>query len=92
MSSKVCEWTAGMIVRSTAGNDAGRYYIILSAEGKRCLVTDGRHRKLCRPKAKNIKHLESAGKEVDLAECNTDRKIRHALTGLQFGGSGAFSE
>ncbi len=92
MSSTACEWTAGMIVRSVAGKDAGRYYIVLRAEGQRCLVTDGRHRKTVKPKVKNIKHLESAGKQVDFAECNTDRKIRLALTGLQFGQSEAFSE
>ncbi len=92
MSSAACEWTAGMIVKSKAGKDAGRYYIILKAEGQRCLVTDGRHRRVSNPKVKNIKHLESAGKQVDFAECNTDRKIRQELTVLQFGGSAAFSE
>lgn len=80
-----------MIVRSTAGNDAGRYYIVLEAGEKRCLLTDGRHRRLNRPTLKNIKHLESAGKQVDLTVCDTDRKIRHALTGLQYHGGEAFS-
>ncbi len=92
MSSTACEWTAGMIVKSLAGKDAGRYYIVLRAEGQRCLVTDGRHRKVNKPKVKNIKHLESAERQVDLAECNTDRKIRQTLTGLQFGQSVAFSK
>ena len=81
-----------MIVKTTAGNDAGRYYIVLKAEEKRCLLTDGRHRKLDRPTVKNIKHLECTGRWVDLTECNTDRKIRHALTGLQYHGGDAFSE
>lgn len=92
MSSAACVWTAGKVVKSTAGNDAGRYYIILSAEGKRCLLTDGRHRRMTNPTSKNIKHLESAGKQVDLAECNTDRKIRRLLVGLQQNGGDAFSK
>ena len=81
-----------MIVKATAGNDAGRYYIVLKVEERRCLLTDGRHRRLDRPTVKNIKHLEYTGKQVDLAACDTDRKIRHALTGLQYYGGDAFSE
>ena len=91
MSSNGCVWFAGKIVRSTAGNDTGRYYVILQAQGKRCLLSDGRHVKMAKPTAKNIKHLADSGKAVELKECNTDRKIRHALTVLQFGGGDAFS-
>ena len=92
MSSNGCEWFAGQIVRSTAGNDTGRYYIILQVMGKRCLLSDGRHRKVAAPTAKNIKHLTDSGKAVDPTECNTDRKIRQALTALQYSGNDAFSE
>ncbi len=83
MSSSGCGLSAGMAVKSTAGNDAGRFYLILKAEGKKCLLSDGRHRRMSNPTVKNIKHLETTGKTVDLTECNTDRKIRHVLTGLQ---------
>lgn len=92
MSSEVVSWSAGMIVKSTAGNDAGRYYLIMKAEGTRCLLTDGRHRKVANPTVKNIKHLEFTGKTVDLVECSTDRKIRHELTGLHENGHDAFSK
>jgi ribosomal protein L14E/L6E/L27E len=89
------EWIpAGTIVQATAGNDAGRYYLVLAIaeNGTRRLLSDGRHIKMSCPTAKNVKHLKVTGLKVDLTDCNTDRKIRRALTKLQFGGCGAFSE
>lgn len=48
----------GSVVRSKAGRDEGRYFIVLSIEdGEFARVADGDLRKAEKPKRKRIKHL-----------------------------------
>lgn len=54
--------TVGEIVRSKAGRDAGRYFVIKEIiNGGYVLIVDGDLRKLERPKKKKLKHLEATG-------------------------------
>ena len=49
----------GQLVRSKAGRDKGKHYLVLKVEGpNRVLLVDGRRRPLNRPKGKNIGHLQ----------------------------------
>ena len=49
---------AGCVVRSKAGRDEGRYFIVLSLEGEEfAYVADGDLRKVEKPKLKRVKHL-----------------------------------
>ena len=46
------------IVRSLAGHDKGRLYLVLEADSGIALLSDGKVRRLDNPKRKKLKHLE----------------------------------
>ena len=49
---------AGVIVRSKAGRDEGRYFVVISKENDEFVkVADGDLRKADKPKLKRVKHL-----------------------------------
>lgn len=63
----------GQLVKSKAGRDKGRVYIIIGFEKDRVLISDGRYRSVTMPKRKNAKHLQPFHFVVrDIKE-----KIRH---------------
>ena len=45
------------IVRSTAGRDAGQYFVVIAAEGEYLMLVNGATRRLERPKRKKRKHV-----------------------------------
>jgi len=47
----------GSLVKSKAGRDADKYYIVLKIENEYCYLSDGKTRKIDCPKKKNTKHL-----------------------------------
>ena len=48
----------GQIVKSISGRDQNRYFIIVSiVDDKNVLISDGKLRKIQKPKLKKIKHL-----------------------------------
>ncbi len=52
------ELLQGCVVRSKAGRDEGRYFIVLSLDGDEfAYVADGNLRKVEKPKRKRVKHL-----------------------------------
>lgn len=73
------ELKIGMIVKSLAGHDAGRFYVITKIEKNRAYIVDGRLRKLEKPKKKNIVHLSGSGKVVNLFEFGTNKSLRGLL-------------
>lgn len=49
---------AGCVVKSKAGRDEGRYFIVLSLQGEEfAYIADGDLRKVEKPKLKRTKHL-----------------------------------
>ena len=76
---------APALARSRAGRDKGTLYLVLERTEKTVLLTDGKRKKLARPKRKNRKHVEflpdSAYEAVSgkLQEPKTDAGIRRAL-------------
>lgn len=48
----------GQVVRSRAGRDKDKHYIVIGFEGERVLVADGRARTVKQPKKKNLRHLQ----------------------------------
>ena len=52
------ELKKGMFARSLAGHDKGYLYVILEADEKRVLLTDGKSRPVERPKRKNRMHIQ----------------------------------
>lgn len=53
------EWpiAPGKIVRSKAGRDEGRYFVVTGLEGDFAFIADGDTHKIEKPKKKRIKHL-----------------------------------
>jgi len=73
----------GMIVKATAGRDAGRFYLVtaLDSESADLFLADGKRRKLLSPKRKNPAHVQKTAKTLPL-EGLTDRALRTALQPL----------
>ena len=68
----------GMVVRSVAGHDKGRYLVITAVEGDFAHICDGKERKLETPKKKRLKHLGFTNTVIDVSNL-TDRKLRTIL-------------
>ena len=68
----------GMIVRATAGRDAGRCFLVTALDGAELLLADGRRRTLANPKRKNPAHVQATAQTLEL-EGLTDRALRTAL-------------
>lgn len=73
------ELKKGLIVKSLKGHDKGDLLMIADFDEKRVLLSDGKQRKLAKPKAKNPKHIELTKLEVDIKAVDTDRKLRKTL-------------
>ena len=68
----------GSVVRAEAGRDGGKYFAVVEADEKYCLIADGKSRKLASPKRKNIKHIRVTDSMIDLNDI-TDKKLRNTL-------------
>lgn len=78
------ELKVGMIVKSIAGHDSGRFYVILEIEGNRAKIADGKLRKIEKPKSKNFVHLARSRVVVDLEKFKTDKSLRVLLHKYNF--------
>ena len=74
-----------LLARSKAGKDKGNLYLVLERTEGTVLLTDGKGRKLAKPKRKNRKHVEFLPDSLfdavsgKLQEPKTDAGIRRAL-------------
>ncbi len=68
----------GSVVMAEAGRDGGKYFAVVDADEKYCLIADGKSRKLSAPKRKNIKHIRVTDSMIDLNDI-TDKKLRNTL-------------
>ena len=68
------------IVRSDAGRDKGKLFVVLAAEGEYLLLADGKGRKVESPKRKKRRHvLFVAADETRLSEkIKSDEKITNS--------------
>ncbi|GEM_PF-671537 len=48
----------GQLVKSLAGRDKGKHYLVVGFKNDRILLADGRSRTLSRPKKKNARHVQ----------------------------------
>ena len=78
------EFKVGMIVKSIAGHDKGRFYVILKMDGNRAQIADGKLRKIEKPKSKNFIHLARSSKIVDLNSFKTNKSLRVFLNSYNF--------
>ena len=69
----------GLIVKSMAGHDAGKYFVVLSDDGRFLYLADGKERKLSSPKKKNRRHVEFTARVLSDKAIETDSKLRKEL-------------
>ncbi|MFY9258659.1 MAG: KOW domain-containing RNA-binding protein [Dethiobacteria bacterium] len=70
------ELRPGQLVRSRAGRDKGRHYLVIRVISPReVLLSDGRRRPLSRPKKKNVAHLQPYSRRVEIEELVNSQKL-----------------
>lgn len=79
------ELTRGSIVRSLAGHDQGRFFLVLSADEQFAWIADGKERKLEAPKKKNRKHLAPTGAQLSVDGIASNKALRRLLSPYNFG-------
>lgn len=83
----------GRIVKSTAGRDKDKFFIVLGMVDEiYCLIADGRTRKVDMPKKKKIKHLidtnicsEGIKEKLEAAQTVTNSMVRKELKAFEDG-------
>ena len=86
------QYQPGMIVKSDAGHDQNRFYVIVQMKEGFAYIADGKCRKLEKPKRTTPMHLKRTGHSVELAGLDTNRKIRRALHELNYGPQASVAE
>ena len=81
------EWQ-GRLVRSKAGHDKGKFYLVLACAGNMLYLADGHQRGIANPKKKNICHVQIVHKVAadfmnrESGTLPSDLEIRAAMTEL----------
>ena len=73
------EFQVGDLVRSTAGRDAGKLYIIIEVIDSEAYLCDGNFKTIDRPKKKKQKHFELVASQFiteELSDLRIKRKIK----------------
>ena len=70
----------GSIVKSMAGHDSDRFYVVVRLEGDFAYIADGKVRKLENPKKKRLKHLSPTNSTIDVEKTATNNKLKIALS------------
>ncbi len=73
------DFVKGLIVRSGAGHDKEQFFVIIQRENDYAFISDGKRRKLEKPKKKKLKHLFPTNTKLQEESFSTDKKIRIAL-------------
>ena len=73
------QYQPGMIVKSDAGHDHNRFYVIVQMKEGFAYIADGKRRPLEKPKRKNIRHLKGISCFIDLTQADTNPRLRRAL-------------
>ncbi|MGN0642633.1 MAG: hypothetical protein ACI4JJ_05750 [Huintestinicola sp.] len=68
----------GMIVRSGAGRDKGKFLVVVAADEEFAYLADGKERRLERPKKKRLKHVKPTNTVIDTSSL-TDKKLRSVI-------------
>ena len=75
------------VVKSIAGRDKERYYVVVSPANGYVFIADGKVRKLEHPKKKNVRHVWPTEGVIPLGPETTNRQIRTILSGYNDGTS-----
>ena len=84
------EIAAANIVRSGAGHDKGKLFVVLAEEGEYLLLADGKSRKVDTPKRKKRRHVLFVSAEetrlsekIKSSEKITDSELRRTLAAFR---------
>lgn len=69
----------GMIVKSHAGHDKERFYVVIRMHNDFIYIADGKRRKIESPKKKNQKHIKPTKQILDILMLTTNLKVRQSL-------------
>lgn len=75
----------GSIVKSMAGHDANRFYVVMEVSGDSASIADGKLRTREKPKKKNTRHLAPTNVVIRIETLTTDKKIRKVLWPYNYG-------
>lgn len=75
----------GRIVRSIAGRDCGRFFLVVDTDAQFAFVADGRMRLIEKPKRKKAKHLATTNAKVSAQTITTNRQLRQLLAAYNDG-------
>lgn len=78
------ELKIGSVIRAKAGRDKGGYFLVTAIEDGYCFIADGKSRKLCSPKRKNLKHISVTNSMIGI-DGLTDKKLRILLKSISNG-------
>ena len=84
------DFCKGMIVRSRAGRDAGRWCVIVGLEENFALIADGDLRSLEKPKRKKLMHLAPTRTVLEEQDYPTNNRLKQVLAA--FGRPGPMHE
>ena len=84
------DFCKGMIVRSRAGRDAGRWCVIVGLEENFAQVADGDLRPLEKPKRKKLMHLAPTHTVLEEQDYPTNNRLKQVLAA--FGRPGPMHE
>lgn len=78
------QYKIGMIVKSKAGRDNNRFYVITDVKDEYVYLADGKLHKLDSPKKKNIKHLAATNSKLELSKISSNSKLRQELWSFNY--------
>ncbi len=82
----------GMVVRSKAGHDGNRFFVVVDLQDSFAYIADGKTRRLASPKKKSLKHLQKTNTRVDLESIQTDNQLKRLLHPFNYGAAGQSEE
>ncbi|MDD3428944.1 MAG: KOW domain-containing RNA-binding protein [Oscillospiraceae bacterium] len=73
------DFVRGQIVRSKAGRDKGRFFVVLGTAGNMAQIADGGLRGLNRPKSKKLMHLSPTKTILSDNTLTSDKQLNMAI-------------
>lgn len=72
-------YESGSVVRSLAGHDKNRYYVVVESGDGWVTIADGKERKLAKPKRKNLRHVQGTKTRLELENIPSDKALYKQL-------------
>lgn len=69
----------GSVVVSKAGHDSGELFAVMDIDEKNVFISDGKQRKVEKPKKKNLRHVSVTRHVIESEQLQTNRKLKKAL-------------